>query len=1032
MDFDERLRCPSTVSVCGGAGADDRSMMVPSSSPCRVAVITRTKDRPVLLRRAIESVLTQTCPDWIHVIVNDGGHPVLVDLLVAEYAERYRGRIQVLHHPQSLGMQNASNAAIRATQSEFVAIHDDDDSWEPGFLQAGLARLDELGAASPVQGVVTHTTWVFEEMGPDGNMVELRRQDFPATESIKLADVAGENRFPPIAFLYRRQVHEAVGYFNEEFSVLGDWDFNLRFLCRYDIDVVPERLACWHWRQQGGSSAYGNSSTTGVAVHKAMEAKLFNHYLRQDMESGRPGLGYLMNLSRQIVQATHQVEKLSARTEPIGSRFIRVLRPLAILRHPARLWEARKWFGITAVHAWRRLAAKRSRAAGGKDIRGELAAAICRMGPGDVLSLDVFDTALLRVLRRPTDLFAYIEPDVQAELGRPDFPFAQARVAAERVARRRQVHGDCEDVTLGQVYAVLAEIAGIPPATTARLEDLEIAAEWRLCYANPIVREAAMAAQQKGVRVVFVSDMYLPVDALRELLASNGYESPDVFASCTSGRTKHSGALFEEVLGTLGCSAKRVFHVGDHPESDHRRPRGMGIRTLHVERKDYGPLPLADQYATPASAGRVDELSSVLTGLARRWAMEAAPRDDIWARLGYEVAGPVAYAFARWMAQQANGQGIRRLFFLSRDGYLLEKVFRACTQRWGLEIESVYMYSSRRLLNMARIERLDEVAFHFLLTADPFLRVRDFLERIGLSAEALASEVAQAGFAGLDDVLTTRGGVFRTPGLREGMRRVLAGQEAQILGIAEAERRTLRAYFADIGFAPGPVAIVDLGWQASSIRSLQDMLRLQQPDFRLRGYYFGTWASAASAVEAGCRLESFFFHLGAPKPRASLLAECVELVEHLFTAPHATVVGLERTGDLWNPVCGGWETTAEQRDGLERVAQSAMAFVEDMLEYETSLSSHAAPFAYLESVLERVLRHPTLAEARTIGALPHRDSFGGAAPWRHLAKVPPTLRTLYSPGSLREAYDRSYWRKGFLVQLGPVKRALAARPSKQG
>ena len=39
----------------------------------RVAIITRTKDRPFLLPRAIDSVLKQTQGDWIHVIVNDGG-----------------------------------------------------------------------------------------------------------------------------------------------------------------------------------------------------------------------------------------------------------------------------------------------------------------------------------------------------------------------------------------------------------------------------------------------------------------------------------------------------------------------------------------------------------------------------------------------------------------------------------------------------------------------------------------------------------------------------------------------------------------------------------------------------------------------------------------------------------------------------------------------------------------------------------------------------------------------------------------------
>ncbi len=994
----------------------------------RVVVVTRTKDRPVLLRRAMESVLSQSFQDWVHVVVNDGGGPVPVDWLAAEYALRYRGRLKVIHHSKSMGMQNASNAALRATAGEFASIHDDDDSWDSAFLERCVEYLDRQSVESSVQGVVTHTHWIFEEIDVHGNVVELWRQDFPVPETIKLAEVAGENRFPPIAFLYRRKAHDTVGLFNEQFGPLGDWDYNLRFLSRFDIGVVPEKLARWHWRHQGGGTAYGNTVTAGVAVHKDMEARMFNHYLRLDMESGRPGLGHLMNLSRQVVQLSRKVDDMRGRVEQAAGTASATLGQAEhlnrITRDLARLWEAKEWVRRGVAIVRERQVAAGAAVSEGRNVRDELLRAVSGLAAGDVLSLDVFDTALLRVLRQPKDLFAFIEPDVRVLLGRPEFPFAQSRVAAERVARERHVVGDCEDVTLRQIYEVWAEVGGIPWSDAERAMELERLAERHLCVANPIVKEAAHVARQRGVRVVFVSDMYLTADVLRDLLVANGYESPEVYVSAEAGKTKHSGGLFATVLGRLGCSPGRVLHVGDHPESDHRRPEGMGIRTLFVDRKEYGAVPLADQHAALVGTGRMEVLSSVFTGLARSRAVVACAKDDIWDRLGYELAGPMAFAFARWMAQRAGEQGVQRLFFLARDGYLLEKVFRACAERWKLGVESTYMLSSRRVLNMARIDRLDEAAFHFLLTADPFLRVRDFLERIGLNAGVLVDDVARAGLGGLDDVVTVQGGFFRTPELREGMRRLLAGQEARILAVAAKERQKLLAYFGDIGFAPGPLAIVDLGWQASSIRSLQDLLRRAAPEARLRGYYFGTWATAATAVEAGCEIDSFFFHMGNPGRRAELLAECVELVEHLFTAPHPTVVGIERSGDKWNPLCGEWETTSEQRECLARTSRAALDFVQDALKVETSLSPHATPFGYLESVLERVLRHPTRAEAETLGAFPHRDSFGGEAHWRHLAKVPATAQAVFRPVSLRNAYERAYWKQGFLAQLGPTEKAM--------
>ena len=71
----------------------------------KVAIVTRTKNRPIFLKRAIESVLSQTLEDWLHVIVNDGGDPATVDFLVRCEDNAYNRRVLVIHHMESQGMQ---------------------------------------------------------------------------------------------------------------------------------------------------------------------------------------------------------------------------------------------------------------------------------------------------------------------------------------------------------------------------------------------------------------------------------------------------------------------------------------------------------------------------------------------------------------------------------------------------------------------------------------------------------------------------------------------------------------------------------------------------------------------------------------------------------------------------------------------------------------------------------------------------------------------------------------------------------------
>ena len=998
----------------------------------QVAVITRTKDRPILLRRAIESVLRQSFGEWVHVIINDGGNPSTVDFLVAEYAGRYQGRVKVIHNPESMGMQNASNRAIQESQSEYLVIHDDDDSWGAEFLEKSVARLNGEDVDSSVQGVTTHVVWVTEEINADGVIVELSRSDFFPKEAITLFEMAAENVFPPIAFLYRRSVHQVVGYFDEQFTVLGDWDFNLRFLSRFDIDVIKEPLALYHWRHRGGDSAYGNTVTAGLSTHSYRRSKLFNHYLRRDIESGKSGLGFLMNVARPMHELSLRLSTAMAVQDQTGRKVNSTLNHAEhlnrITKDLARFWQLKDSI------AWG-LAVFRNRLSGrapvkpvsaGECVRSRLQGFVSGMSGDSVLSLDVFDTALLRLVKRPVDVFSFMEPEVERLLASKNTCFAQARIAAEKMARQHFAKDGNAEVTLAQIYGMLGQLPGFPGGSLAPILDLEIATEKALCYANPMILSVYRDALQRGLRVVFISDMYLPDGVIREMLCANGFDRGDLFVSASRGHTKHTGTLFQLVLETLGCKADSMFHIGDNVHSDLKQPQLLGAHALHVAVSDWTTGAYIEQHVTLSGSGGTEGVSSLCAGLARRQSVspirEGGEVDglSLWDKIGYEIAGPLMYSFVYWISQRAEAHGSEKLFFLSRDGYYLEQAFRKCAQKWGTGRSSVYMYSSRRLLNLARISQLDEPSLEFLLSSNPDLMIRDFGARIGLDCDLYSDAVNHAGLS-LDEVVTTHHGCYTTPEAKARLRALLKGLESPILKLASEERHKLLDYFHDVGFGSGPIAIVDLGWQASSIRSLQDLMNGNGGDSRLRGYYFGTWKFAQPALDHGCLIESFFFHLDKPGSRSLLIAECTEMIEHFFTAPHPTVVSLKKEGNHWAPVYGGWETTESQRLRIARMSVAALQFVDDMLEVQPTLGDRPPPFAYLESVLERILRFPTLEEAVALGDLPHRDSFGGTAPWRYLAKPPSSWRRVFNPQSLQTGYDFAYWKKGFLAQLGAVE-----------
>lgn len=91
-------------------------------------------------------------------------------------------------------MEAATNTAFAASRGEFIAILDDDDTWDPGFLQTTVSHLD----AHPEQvAVATRADVVVESLDDEGRPTEIERRPF-ATQwsSWNLVDLLAKNYIP--------------------------------------------------------------------------------------------------------------------------------------------------------------------------------------------------------------------------------------------------------------------------------------------------------------------------------------------------------------------------------------------------------------------------------------------------------------------------------------------------------------------------------------------------------------------------------------------------------------------------------------------------------------------------------------------------------------------------------------------------------------------------------------------------------------------------------------------------------------------
>jgi glycosyltransferase involved in cell wall biosynthesis len=260
-----------------------------------VSAITRTKDRPALLDRALESLKQQSFRDFVWVVANDSADRERIEPVLA--AARAAGiEVRVRNVVDSQGMESASNQALELVDTAYVTFLDDDDTWEPSFLEETVRFLE---ANRQFGGVCTQTSIVEETS--DELPTTIRKYVMNADlQAIQLADMMLFNHLTTNSFVYRRALHETLGPYREDLSVMGDWEFGIRLVAAHEVGVIARPLANYHRRIDASdpSSALANTVVSRTQLHALTDARLRNELLRQEWSAGRIGPGHLMAMAR--------------------------------------------------------------------------------------------------------------------------------------------------------------------------------------------------------------------------------------------------------------------------------------------------------------------------------------------------------------------------------------------------------------------------------------------------------------------------------------------------------------------------------------------------------------------------------------------------------------------------------------------------------------------------------------------------------------------------------------------------------------
>lgn len=516
---------------------------------------------------------------------------------------------------------------------------------------------------------------------------------------------------------------------------------------------------------------------------------------------------------------------------------------------------------------------------------------ICQ--PYGIVSFDLFDTLLYRTVGTDENIFRVLEI-------RNRIPgFAEKRRLAEKTARERSGEPD-----LRGIYQVLAEQEVIRAEEAEEAMNRELALHRALTAAEPFWLELTRELKRRGKILAVVSDMYLTDEQLCEMLESLGFPGFDLISvSCREGAAKAGGALYRRVSEL--AAGRPVLHIGNDPLADGLSACRAGLdAALTVSSTQ---LAASDPVPASLSLGR-----SVIQALALR-AIFGYP-EDLFAEeerkdpariAAYAVTGPLTVGFCGFVRKQNMLHHWKRLFFASRDGWMMHQVYN---RYFGW---SEYLPLSRAATQMLDAAKNPEAYVRNNLQARmgsgatlgeilPGLGLSDMLEhwrKDGLSA----------------DTVLTRTVMNRTAAL---MRR----DRTLVAGCFQAASDGAERFFSALLHGDTEIAVADTGWKASSVLTLESFFREKGRETAITSLLMGTLDTreVQTQVDAG-RLVSWLY---GPEDRASVrkrqirkrdLMAC-SLMEMLYMTDQPPLLSYEEMG--------GGLTYGETDSGNERTAGS--------------------------------------------------------------------------------------------------------------
>lgn len=233
----------------------------------RISIITATFNSGRTVRDTMRSVLSQSYPDWEHIIVDGGSKDDTLDI-IREMEPLYEGRLRWVSG-RDRGIYDAMNKGVEMASGDVIGILNSDDFYTS---QGVLSKVAVALADDTVDAVYGDIHFV-----DDSDLTECVRYYSSRFFHRWMMRMGYQPAHP--SFYCRKSVYDRFGAFDIAFRVAADFEhmFRLIYVNRIRTRYLPFDFV---------TMRTGGASTSGVSSHRRIIADHLRTYRKHGVATG--------------------------------------------------------------------------------------------------------------------------------------------------------------------------------------------------------------------------------------------------------------------------------------------------------------------------------------------------------------------------------------------------------------------------------------------------------------------------------------------------------------------------------------------------------------------------------------------------------------------------------------------------------------------------------------------------------------------------------------------------------------------------